>query len=350
MADRPARVTIRDVARSAGVSISTVSHAFSGARTISAATRSRVEQAARELGYDPDPSARTLRTGRSDLIGLLLRPQFAVTGTRDRAETFNRLLGAVSTEVLRRGRAVVHVPDLDQFSGPVVPMDGCIVAHPYADDSVVKRLLSRGVPTVTIDDDPTDDGTPWTVSLDYEGPLRAALDALRRAGAERIALIAGTEDNAWNRISSSIYAAWCAEAGLTPRREVLSEGSTDADAESMLTRLLASPDRPDALVVLASDYAAAAAGVAGALQLDVPQDLMICSLSDSEHTRRAHPPITAIDLNHEELAARAVELMFALLDGAPTPSAPAQVSPVLRLRGSTRGEPTDGFRDSSAVP
>ncbi|QWF83709.1 LacI family DNA-binding transcriptional regulator [Amycolatopsis sp. CA-230715] len=329
--DAKRAVTIRDVAERAKVSISTVSHAFSGSRPISQATKDRVTRAAVELGYDPNPSARSLRTGRSGIVGLILRPRYALVGTSDRAETFNRLVGAVATEMLRHKTGLLHVPDINDSSAARVPMDGCIVAHPYGDDSVLTELLRRGVPVVTVEEDPSRPEFAWAVRLDYATVVTALLDHLREHGAERVALLTGSEDNAWNRRTREAYLAWCGE----PRVHTLSEGLTRADAAELVRPLLASRDRPDAVVVATSDFAALVTEVAGSLGLRVPEDLLIASLTDSEHSRLASPPITAMDLNHEGLAKQAVELMLGRLAGAAEPTEALVLDPVLHLRAST---------------
>lgn len=328
-------VTIREVAERANVSISTVSHAFSGRRPISQATKDRVAQAAAELGYDPNPSARSLRTGHSGIVGLILRPRFALSGTSDRAETFNRLVGAVATESLRRGTALVHVPDLDDPAATRVPMDGCIVAHPYVDDAVLGELLRRRIPVVTIEEDPGRPDFTWAVRLDYTTVVSALLDHLRDQGATTITLLTGTEENAWNRRSRETYLAWCDRHDLPGRVEQLSEGLDRHQAAATVRPLLDDDHRPDAFVVATSDFAALVAELAQAHGLTVPDDVMIAALTDSEHARTAAPPITAMDLNHENLAKHAVELLLAQLDGAPEPSAALVIEPVLHLRAST---------------
>lgn len=328
-------VTIRDVAQRAQVSISTVSHAFSGRRPIAEGTRERITRAAAELGYDPNPSARSLRTGRSGIVGLFLRPRFAVAGTPDRAETFNRLVGAVATEMLRRKTGLIHVPDLHDPAVASVPMDGCIVAHPYGDDSVLTELLRRGVPVVTVEEDPERPGFPWAVRLDYTTVVTALLDHLGEQGARQVMLMSGTEDNAWNRRSRETYLAWCERHRRSPRTGLLSEGLTPDEATAIIHPLLGSPDRPDALVVATSDAAALVADVAAEHGLRIPHDLMIASLTDTEHSRMARPPITAMDLNHESLAEHAVELMLARLGNAAAPAEPLVIAPLLRLRAST---------------
>jgi DNA-binding LacI/PurR family transcriptional regulator len=337
---KAAKVTIRDVAERAEVAISTVSHAFSGGRPISEATRQRILQAARELGYDPNPSARSLRTGRSGIVGLVLRPRYAVTGTPDRAETFNRLVGAIATEMLRRKTGLIHVPDIHEPSVARVPMDGCIVAHPYGNDEVLKDLIRRGIPVVTVEEDPERPEFTWSVRLDYTTVVNALLDHLREQGARSTMLLTGSEDNAWNRRTREVYLAWCARRRRKPRVEVLSEGLTPDNAAATVGTLLASHPRPDAVIVATSDFAAQIAKMAASQGIRVPDDLMIASLTDSEHSRTASPPITAMDLNHESLAEHAVELMFARLAGADEPEGAQVIDPVLHLRASSRRRDT----------
>lgn len=330
-------VTIRDVAQRAEVAISTVSHAFSGSRPISQATRDRVLRVAAELGYDPNPSARSLRTGRSGIVGLVLRPRYALVGTPDRAETFNRLVGSVATEMLRRKTGLIHVPDINDPSVAGVPMDGCIIAHPYGDDEVLTEVRRRDLPVVTVEEDPEHPELRWSVCLDYRRAVTALLEHLRHHGAESITLLTGTEQNAWNRRPRETYLAWCARHGMEPRTDALSEGLTQDDAAALVAPLLARQDRPDAVIVATSDFAALVVDVAVSQGLCVPDDLMIVALTDTEHSRAATPAITAMDLNHESLAEHAVELMLARLAGAAEPVEPIVVNPVLHFRGSTDG-------------
>ena len=227
---KPRRVTIRDVAQHAGVSISTISHVFNGARPISEATQLRVRRAAEELGYRPDPRGQSLRTAKTGIIGLILRPRDAIAGSARGTETFERLIGATATHTLEADHALVLVPDLLDPANREVPMDGCIVAYPYGDDPVLTHLLERGVPLVTVDRDPDRRDLPWSVPVDHRAPMLEILDVLHDHGARDIALLSGTEDNAWNRISAETYEEWMTERGLRVRHEQLYEGEAVAGA------------------------------------------------------------------------------------------------------------------------
>ncbi|MDT0377776.1 LacI family DNA-binding transcriptional regulator [Streptomyces sp. DSM 42041] len=329
------RVTIRDVAQRAGVSISTVSHAMSGRRSISASTRTRIQEAAEALGYNANPLARSLRTGRSGVIGLILRPRDAVHGSLGGTETFTRLAGAMATAALEKRLGLIHVPDILDPAAPRVPMDGCIVAHPYGDDEVLAELLRSEVPVVTVDEDPDRPEFPWGVLSDHGHAATTVLDRLYDQGARRVLLLTGTEDNAWNRRAGEAYRAWAARHGLPPRHESLYEGEGVQGAERLAVRVLDGPQRPDAVVAAASRFASGVARTAHALGLRIPEDVMLASLTDSEYTRGHLPPITAVDLVLEDLAVAAVDLLMRRLNGEAPPQQPPRFQPVVQWRAST---------------
>ncbi|WP_460854442.1 LacI family DNA-binding transcriptional regulator [Nocardiopsis coralliicola] len=335
-AQRPGRVTIKDVAREAGVSPSTVSHAFSGRRAISGETKERVFAAASRLGYSADPHARSMRTGRSEMIGLVLRPRFAATGAPESSETFNRLAGSAATECLRRGIGLVHVPDPTRDNHAAVPMDGCIIAHPYASDPMIDLLSGRGVPIVCADPDPDRPDLPWTVGVDYAAGMREVFDALDAGPGERVWLLPGSEENAWNREARRVYAQWCRERGAPPEVHVLSESLSPEETEGAVSRLIAEHGAPAALVYSLSKSTPAVLRALSAAGLSTPDGIRLATLTDSSFSRAAQPPITALDLNHEGLASAAVALLIAQISGAEPPRPPGSVAPALNLRASTR--------------
>lgn len=337
---RRAKVTISDVAAHAGVSISTVSHALSGNRPISEATRARVRAAIDALGYGANPAARALRTGHSGLVGLILRPRDAVHGSLRGTETFTRLSGAIATEVLNRGIALVHVPDILDPAVTRVPMDGCIVAHPYGGDEVLAELLRRGTPVVTVEEDPDHPDFPWAVTLDYRTVLTDLLDGLHGQGARRIALLTGTEDNAWNRRTRQVYLDWVRRHRMRPRHCALYEGVGVEGAEEFIMPMLTEGEPPDAVITGPSTFAAGIAHVAEKLGLTIPDHLMLAAVTDSEFSRGSNPPITAVDLALEELARRAVNLLLDQMGGGESPDGPSVVQPILHWRGSTTRSPS----------
>jgi DNA-binding LacI/PurR family transcriptional regulator len=329
------RVTIRDVAERAGVAISTVSHALSGRRKISEATKARIFKAAHEVGYGANPMAQSLRTGRSGMIGLILRPRDAVHGSLGGTETFNRLSGAIATAVLEHKIGLVHVPDLLDPSAQRVPMDGCLVAHPYGNDEVLEALIRRNVPVVTVEEDPDRPDFPWSVALNHTWAVTELLEHLHAQGAQRVMLLTGTEDNAWNRRSREAYLAWARRHRIRPHHEALYEGQGVGGAARLIEPILSSRRRPDAIVAAASRFASGIAHTATKLGFGIPDDLMLVSLTDSEYTRGHAVTITAVDLVLEELAITSVDLMLRRLAGGAPPEQPIVLKPRLNWRAST---------------
>jgi DNA-binding LacI/PurR family transcriptional regulator len=332
------RPTIHDVAERAGVSISTVSHVFSGRRTISAPTAERVRQAALAIGYEANPAARSLRTGSHGILGLILRPRDAISGSLAGSETFTRYSGAVAAATLATGRGLIHVPDLLDADSARVPMDGCIVMGPYARDPIYAELERRSSPAVAADVDPSDARNPWSIRIDWPGAVRSILEALHTTGARRIVYIGGTENNAWNQFSREAYEGWCKRRGLEFQSKQLYEGEGIAGARAVAGELLdlGPSRRPDAFVVGATRFAVGVAEAASVHSMSIPDDVQIASLTDSDLARLHEPPLTGLDLLTEDLGVASVKLLLHRIDGSAPPRRQKTIKPVPRFRASTR--------------
>lgn len=340
---RGKRATIRDVANLASVSISTVSHVFSGSRPISEKTKERVRQAALELNYQADPSARSLRSSKAGIIGFILRPKDAILGTLRGTETFQALLSSIATHALQHGRGLIHVPDVLDRSATNVAMDACIVAHPYYDDAVIAELRSRGTPVVMIDADPVHEDIPWVVNIEFESSVRALLDAMYVRGRKRITFISGTESNSWNRISTQTYFEWCQARGFEPDHFAIYEGTGIGGAIDLARQILSRPLPPDAVITGPSTFARGVLNVALKRDIPVPENLSLAALTDSELTRSCTPPVTSLALPMERAGDEAVKLAISLADGGTPPTEPVVVHPEIMWRDSLphpTGSPT----------
>ena len=194
-------VTIHDVARRAGVSIAAVSMALNGTGTLSAATRLRVRGVAEEMDYQADAIARGLRRSSVGAVGLVMRSldalgEYAPPGV----DIFARTMGAMSAQALDHGLSLMLVPDPTRRPTPplALSLDGYIVYLPHLDDPVVGLFQRRGIPYVTVGRDPANPGfTDWA-SQDHMSVLIKVLDHFVAGGARSVALVRGTDRNAWN--------------------------------------------------------------------------------------------------------------------------------------------------------
>lgn len=330
--------TIADVARAAGVSRTTVSHALNGLGKVDPRTRERVKQVAQELGYRPNLRAQRLRRGEARAIALLSSMPLAVAGGPSRLGFYMEVAAAAAEHALAHGFALVLLPPGESGAGlRTVDVDGAIVVEPREDDPVVAGLRERGLPWVALGR-PVPDATeaPY-VDLNGEAVTELLLDHLAEQGARRPALITapGTRSSAVD--ARTAYARAAARHGWPPVTAVAEEsGGEEAGYEACATLLRAHPDL-DALCVMVDAFAVGAVRALHDSGRAVPDDVLVATRYDGLRARTCIPPLTAVDLHLEQAAAQALDLLLGQLPGTPTdrPLPPTLPSPRLIPRPSS---------------
>jgi DNA-binding LacI/PurR family transcriptional regulator len=331
------RITIRDVARAAGVSLTTVSDALNGKGRVEASTREHVAEIATELGYQANRHARSLRSGRTMTLALVL-PR-AATRPRDEEmlgiDYYMELASTASRAAFERDHAVLLLPplsstdDLRRFA-----VDGGIIVDPRANDRMVELFDALGLPWVTVDRDLGRPDDHWWVSADNEGNTTMALDHLWDAGARRIALLTARAGWSWFRDSRRAYRAWAGAHGQQPIIAEARLQSLEPSAAAAAGALLDGPDRPDAVFAPPDRFAAGILRAARERGLRVPEDLRIAAGVDSHLMLTADPPITALDLQPRLVGDAAVDLLIARIRGDDV-TRQRTVGAALRARAST---------------
>ncbi len=314
------RASIRDVAKRANVSLTTASHALNDKGRINPETRARVLDAAKALGYAPNISALNLRSGRTRTIGLALpddgdaRPGPAAYFAVD--YYMEVTMAAVATAFEHEHALIVlpplrGLPELRRLA-----MDGAIVVSARHDDRRLTLFEAAGLPTVSLDDDPTR-GDAWAVKVDTYANTIRMLDHLRASGARRIAVVTPELPWAWVDGTDAAAEEWIAADG-GPHRLIRVRGDRDpASVAAAIGELLDRPDPPDAVFALAQWIAAGARSAAAERDLSIPDDLMLAVGIDSTEARTSTPPLTALDLRPADVTREAVALLLARLEGAP---------------------------------
>ncbi len=343
MSSRP---RIADVARRAGVSVTTVSHTFSGNGVVAADTQDRVRAAAHELGYRPDVLAQGLRRNRLSVLALVARPLDRIDpGQLHGVDYFLRLAGAAAMAALDAGYCLMLVgdPARDDAPSAALAAEGILLTEPTLGDPLLDLCERIGTPCVTVGLPPRDDGiwdddAPAHVGIETERITRDVLGHLVDAGGRTIAFLAADEQDEWSLRSIDVYRAWCAERG-TPATVVVHADALGAEAGRDAVDRWFPPGAvpgadgvPDALYCLSAAPAVGAAERLRELGHAVPGDVRIAAGSDAEEARAAG--VTAVDLQPEELARRAVTALVAALRGEAPPDPPAGVGRLVP-RGST---------------
>lgn len=332
--------TIKDVARLAAVSPTTVSHVLNGKGRVKAGTRERVLAAARRLDYNPSRAARALRTKRSGSLAFLVPAFEAPAALRGRLTSLDvymtQATSAAQAAFLHEHALVLLPPTCTVSDLRGLGIDGGIVCDPAADDDLVALFDEAGLPTVTIERQPGRANSPWFVGADNGASTRALLDHLRDRGARRVAMIGVDEPIAWAIECRSAFETWCA----AHRQEALAAGTNPHapgrdDAYFIACRLLDAPDPPDAILALDERYPTAVIRAAGERGLRIPEDLMLATGIDSHGARSAMPAVTAIDIHPDVQGSAAAQLLVARLRGEDA-EAPLITPTTLNVRASTR--------------
>ena len=322
--------TLRDVAAAAGVSVWTVSNAYSNAAKVSEATRQRVFDAAATLGYlGPHPGARSLARGRTGVVA------FVAPGDSE------ALLGDPAAALVARGlltachRAGHSMLLSGQASGEMV--DGRVFFRDVA-------ITDRPVPTLVVDGD----AGPGVVAVgaDVRGAARAVASHLHDLGHRRLAVLAwrGAEERlagvseGWDPASPPPEVLMLDTVGARRARAAGgAAGTTPAAGEALARAALARRPRPTALLALGDTLAMSALHVAHWMRLDVPGDLSIAGLDDLPGSDVAG--LTSALIPYRSLGERAGDLLLAELEGEEEPGPFPDLPTSLAIRRSTGPPP-----------
>lgn len=331
------RVGIKDVARAAGVSITTVSHALSGKGRLTDATRERVRRVADDLGYTPHPVAQSLASGRSGMIATVVSLPGNAPIAFTQIDYYVALMNAATRTAVGHGYALVVAPST---SGPEtwgrLPLDGVIVIDPADGDPTLPMLRRRGVPILFVGRDPNGDPGDLVVENDRAAATVSVLEHLSAAGGHRVGLLGLRTFESFSEDAIAAYRRWCLERGVEPAVYTVDADST---AESSVFRdgsasFLADAARPDAVFCLYERQAVELLAVAREQGVDVPGDLLVATIAEMGLAASSHPDLTTLELNQDRLGEVAAALLIDVLEGRPATSV-RDVPTSITVRGST---------------
>lgn len=302
-----ARPTIRDVAQRAGVSIATVSRALNEKGDIRAETRARVQEAAEALGYSADPAARALVTHRTNVVGVVVGDN---AGHRDLSLIFfGKVLAAIARKLggAQYEALLMQVDDLASR-----PLDAAIVIGMDGDEPLLVECAQR-LPVVGVD--VRVDGLETAfVGSDHAEGVRLALAHLHALGHRRIAHIAGAVNTVAGRARLDSFLDETQRLGLDVPDEYVRRGDFSSASGYRETCAALALDQPPTAIVAASDLMGLAVLQAVWDSGATPgRDVAVVGFDDLEGAALAHPPLTTIRQDREELgtlaARRALELI-----------------------------------------
>lgn len=287
------RVTIREVARRAGVSHQTVSRVINNSPGVSPETRYQVQRAIEELNYHPNAQAVSLSRDRANIVGMI------VNHSGD--PFFGPMVDGACQALTERGRftLLVHTEHLDQPSAIDALLhsrriDGLILVLPLAVSlEQARRLSESGLPLVLLDLQYDLDADH--VAIDNVRGAFLAVNHLIVLGHRRIGIIRGRDDIPVGQMRLDGYRKALAHHGLPFDPELAVPGDfTSASGEVGAERLLDLADPPTAIFACDDQMALGAMRAIYRRHLRIPDDISLVGYDDVAFARHVYPPLTTI--------------------------------------------------------
>jgi LacI family transcriptional regulator, galactose operon repressor len=329
--------SLRKLASTLGLSITTVSRALDGYPEVAAATRQRVIDAARATNYRPHAAARRLRLGSTETVTMVLpgtpghfdEPLYlellTALGARFDAAGFD--LTVLAARDLGEERAVYRRLVEGRRT------DGLIVARTRRNDQRIKYLAQARFPFVAIGR--TETRLAYAhVDGDGESAFRAATERLIALGHRRIAFVAAPGEFTFGKLRRRGWAAAMQAAGLA--HDAIEGQLTEFGGLAAARELLATAQRPTALLCATDRMAIGALRAAKEAGLTVGRDISIIGHDNISASAFCEPALTTMELSMTAVGARVADMLIALIGGA-DPRGLAEILPVLAVERASVG-------------
>ncbi len=310
--------TLEEIAKSAGVSRSTVSRVINDHPNVDQETRARVLLVAESLNYQPNIAARSLAAGRTQILGLAIP---AGVSTLFADPYFPLLIQGITSACNAQDHSVmlwVGEPEYERrtirrlLAGGLV--DGVILASALMDDPILEALLKRDLPFVMVGRHATSDRTSY-VDVDNLNSAHEMVAYLLRAGYKRVATITGPRNMVAGADRLHGYLAALRERKIAHDPSLIVEGDfTEEGGYRAMQQLLSLPAGPGDAVFVASD--GMALGAMRALRevgKRVPDDVALAGFDDLPFAAHMDPPLTTVRQPVYRLGAVAAETLIEMI-------------------------------------
>jgi DNA-binding LacI/PurR family transcriptional regulator len=308
--------TINDVARAAGVSKGLVSLALNDRAGVAPETRTRILAAAKELGWHPNPSARSLTSKRAYALGLIVRRDPSII---EADPFFSAFIAGVETVLADRGQVLVLsvVPDVEAEVKAYTRLahdkrvDGFLITDLLSDDHRIRLIEHLGMHAVTLGE-PNIDSTFPVVSRDYDQGIAALAEHLISLGHVRIAHVSGDERMLHGRLRKEQFERSMEAAGLHP--VVVSTDFSPEQGAAATAALLDSAEPPTAIIYGNDPMAIAGMSVAHQRGLRLPDDLSVTGLDGSQIGTYVYPSLTTLKNDPTEWGLASATALLRLIE------------------------------------
>jgi LacI family transcriptional regulator len=340
----PNRTTLKDVAREAGVHISTASRALnpSTAAIVNPETVQRVTDAAKKLGYRPHPLARGLRTNRTMSVGVII-PDVE-------NPLFGPIIAGIESVLVEEGYSVL-IGNADRGPNHADSLleemlerhvDGLILATPSREVSAAAKEARDTVSIVLVNRSVDDQSIPAIVGDDHAG-IGLAVRHLRELGHTRIGHVAGPSWVSTGAGRRQAFLEWMSNVGLDSSEDLIEEAEWyqvepgNTAAINLLSR------HPDLTAIVAANDLLGLGCYRAARSLGkvIGVEISITGYNDMPLLDLMQPPMTAVRVPYRKMGADAATTLLAMISGEEVPGGPVHLAPTLAIRASTAPPPSN---------
>ena len=326
-------VTIRDVAREAGVSVASASRALNGHDNVTVETRARIQAAASKLRYVPHSGARSLTRRKSDAIGVVLPDLFG--------EYFSELIRGIDRVAHAHGLQLLlsnmHGNPHEAASAARAmrgQVDGLLVMSPDMRREQLFDSLSPGLPAVLLNcHAPTPDIA--SVGIDNDGAARTMTRHLVASGYRRIAFVSGPRHNRDSQERQAGFRAAIADATGERDPIIIPGDYSEASGAEAAHLLIAGRLTVDAIFCANDMMAIGVCGVLAEAGIAIGDEVGVAGFDDIPIAHYVTPSLTTMNARTAELGATAARTLIEILAGRAQDPGATILSPQLVERGST---------------
>jgi DNA-binding LacI/PurR family transcriptional regulator len=302
-------ISMREIAKIAGVSSATVSRVINGSNLVTDETAERIKKIIRDFNFVPNTSAIHLKNGKSQIYGIII-PDLTNPFFTETIKIFEELLVENEKELLV-ANTDFHLTRMQQSLRRMLlrRVDGVALLTSEVEAAPLESLVQNRIPVVTTDHYRTGPGVSDIV-VDFAGGMAQLIAHLKSLGHRNVGLIGGSEGLATSRVRRESFLDAVVKQGLSSREGWIVPGDFKIDGGSAaMAQILAQDELPTAVVTANDLTAIGALRTAHEKGLRIPEDISITGCDDIAMSDIVHPPLTTLRISRKEYA----QLLFEAL-------------------------------------
>lgn len=306
------KITIYEVAKKAGVSISTASKALNDRKDVGEKTKERIKQIAKELSYEPSHFARALAMKKTGNIGVLTVRYYSTPMLTN--PFYSKIIEGIEEGLINSDlNLITNVLRKEQIEGLELPkmvkeknVDGLILLG-YMPEPFVELILNKGLPVIVVDNYVNADIS--MIIADDEGGAYSAVDYLIKTGHKKIAYISGPSKRISFKKREEGYIKALNENNIIVNPDFILYNDSEKSGYEWMKKILQLKEKPDAIFTCNDVTAILCINMLREIGLKVPDDVSVIGFDNIEIGQHFIPSLSTVDIDKERIGIKAVNIL-----------------------------------------